>query len=310
MNSMTTGTSTAPRPTRLVLLTGLSGSGKSVALRHLEDEGYYCVDNLPANLLQPLITEINRATYPGLAISIDARSSADFEQLHNQIVAMRAQGQEVHSIFLTANNATLMQRFSETRRRHPLSRDYRSNAIQTDADTSLKESIDLERARLAPLIAVSTVIDTGALKARQLHHYLNQVLDLAHGGLTLLIQSFGFKHGLPLDADVVFDARCLPNPYYDPELRSLSGLDQPVQAFLQAQPDTAEFIADIEHWVVKWLPKYEQDDRSYLTIAIGCTGGQHRSVYIAHTLAQYLITNHIKDQKQVLVRHRTMKTAS
>ena len=287
----------------LVLITGLSGSGKSVALRHLEDVGYYCVDNLPANLLEPLIEEMNRTTHPHLAISIDARSSADFEKLHDQIVALRAQGREVHSLFLTASDQALIQRYSETRRRHPLSR-----LSQTDADQSLKDSIDLERTRLTPLIAVSAVIDTSQLKAKQLQRYIHDVLNLSNAGLTVLFQSFGFKHGLPLDADFVFDARCLPNPFYDHELRPLTGLDAPVQAFLQAQSDTALLIDDIEQFVMRWLPRFEQDDRSYLTIAIGCTGGQHRSVYIAQTLAERMIASGFRRENQVLVRHRTMKT--
>ena len=291
----------------LVLITGLSGSGKSVALRHLEDEGYYCVDNLPANLLEPLIGEMNRATYPRLAISIDARSSADFEQLHDQIVAMRALGQEVHSVFLTANDDALIQRFSETRRRHPLSRLAGGADI---ADQSLRESIELERTRLTPLISVSVVIDTSKLKAKQLQHYLHEVLNLPKAGLTLLIQSFGFKHGVPLDADFVFDVRCLPNPYYDLSLRPLTGLDAPVQEFLCAQPDTEPMIDDIEQFISRWLPKFEQDDRSYLTVAIGCTGGQHRSVYVAQTLAERFIKSGLRRESQVLVRHRTMKTES
>ena len=289
----------------LVLITGLSGSGKSVALRHLEDMGYYCVDNLPANLLEPLIVEMNRATYPRLAISIDARSSADFEKLSDQIITMRAQGQAVHSLFLTANNSALIKRFSETRRRHPLSR----LALSDDgSDQSLKDSIDLERTRLMPLIAVSVVIDTSQLKAKQLQQYIHEVLDLPNDRLTVLFQSFGFKHGVPLDADFVFDARSLPNPFYDVSLRPLTGLDAPVQAFLQAQPDTELLIEDIEQFLKRWIPKFEQDDRSYLTIAIGCTGGQHRSVYITQTLAQRMVASGFLLENQVLVRHRTMKT--
>jgi UPF0042 nucleotide-binding protein len=287
----------------LVLITGLSGSGKSVALRYLEDEGYYCVDNLPANLLEPLIAESTQAGHTRLAISMDARSSADFEKLHDQIVAMRTQGREVHSVFLTANDDTLVQRFSETRRRHPLSRE-----INAHTDTSLKDSIALERTRLAPLISVSAVIDTSALKAKQLQQYLQDILGLTRSGLTVLFQSFGFKHGLPVDADFVFDARCLPNPYYDLTLRPLSGLDAPVQEFLRAQADTLPFIDDIEQFIKRWLPKFEQDDRSYLTIAIGCTGGQHRSVYIAQTLAERMVQSGFRRSNQVLVRHRTMKT--
>ncbi len=287
----------------LVLVSGLSGSGKSVALRHLEDMGYYCVDNLPANLLEPLISEMRATTYPKLAISIDARSSADFEKLHEHIIEMRTQGREVHSVFLTASDIALIQRFSETRRRHPLSREI--TVQDTDqTDNTLKDSIALERTRLMPLISVSAVIDTSTLKARQLQHYLQEILQLTNVGLTVLFQSFGFKHGLPVDADFVFDARCLPNPYYDVALRPLTGLDAPVQAFLQAQSDTGMLIDDIEQFIQRWLPKFEQDDRSYLTVAIGCTGGQHRSVYIAQTLAQRMVQSGLRQKNQVLVRHR------
>ena len=287
----------------LVLITGLSGSGKSVVLRHLEDVGYYCVDNLPANLLEPLIVEMSRVTYPRLAISIDARSSADFEKLHDHIVFMRSQGRQVHSLFLTASDEALIQRFSETRRRHPLSHNLASHQGHNQ---SLLESIELERARLMPLISVSALIDTSKLKAKQLQQYIHEVLALPNAGLTVLVQSFGFKHGVPLDADFVFDARCLPNPYYDLNLRHLTGLDAPVQDFLRAQPDTELLIQDIEQFIQRWLPRFEKEDRSYLTIAIGCTGGQHRSVYIAQTLAQDMIRT--RGENSVLLRHRTMKT--
>ena len=285
----------------LVLITGLSGSGKSVALRYLEDEGYYCVDNLPANLLEPLITEMNTGGQTRVAISIDARSSADFEKLHDHIIRLRNEGREVHSVFLTASDNALIQRFSETRRRHPLSRE--AHAV---VDTSLKDSIALERTRLIPLMSISAVIDTSALKAKQLQHYLHEILNVSNTGLTVLFQSFGFKHGLPVDADFVFDARCLPNPYYDVALRPLTGLDAPVQHFLQAQSDTQPFIDDIEQFIQRWLPKFEQNDRSYLTIAIGCTGGQHRSVYIAQTLAERMVQSGLRHSNQVIVRHRSM----
>lgn len=288
----------------LVLISGLSGSGKSVALKHLEDMGYYCVDNLPANLLEPLIHEMHVAAQPRLAISIDARSTADFEKLHEHIIHMRNQGRNVHSVFLTASDTALIQRFSETRRRHPLSREM--SATPTEQDNSLKESILLERSRLMPLIAVSAVIDTSALKARQLQQYLQDILALSHEGLTILFQSFGFKHGLPVDADFVFDARCLPNPYYDTALRPLTGLDEPVQSFLAEQPDVQSLIEDIDQFVTRWLPRFEQDDRSYLTVAIGCTGGQHRSVYIADRLAHRMLTSGLRKPSQVLVRHRSM----
>ena len=285
----------------IVLITGLSGSGKSVALNLLEDAGYYCVDNLPANLLPNLVSTLSVQAHELVAVSIDARSSADFTKLPDQIAAFRAQGFGVHSLFLTANDNALIQRFSETRRRHPLSREDGLNN-----DLSLTDSIALERERLLPLLGVSAVLDTSTIKARQLQHWIKDLLDLKSTGLTVLFESFGFKHGIPTDADLVFDVRCLPNPFYDVSLRPLTGLDVPVQDFLKLQPDTELMIADIEQFVVRWLPRFEADNRSYLTVAIGCTGGQHRSVYIVQTLATRMVASGQRAQEQVLVRHRTL----
>lgn len=285
----------------IVLVTGLSGSGKSVALNLLEDAGYYCVDNLPANLLANLASTLSVQSHVKVAVSIDARSSSNFNRLPHQIDVFRQQGFIVHTIFLTANDQALIQRFSETRRRHPLSR-----TLKTDKDISLLDSITLERERLLPLMSFSAVIDTSTIKARQLQHWIQDLLLLHGAGLTVLFESFGFKHGIPTDADLVFDVRCLPNPYYDVELRPKTGLDLPVQEFLRLQPDTELMINDIEQFVVRWLPRYEADNRSYLTIAIGCTGGQHRSVYIAQTLAEHLVSTGCRLQHQVLVRHRTL----
>ncbi len=284
----------------IVLITGLSGSGKTVAINLLEDAGYYCVDNLPANLLPNLVSTLSVQNHSKVAVSIDARSSADFTKLPAQIDAFRAQGFSVHSLFLTANDTALVQRFSETRRRHPLSR------LEHTNDVSLLDSIMLERERLLPLLGASAVIDTSTIKARQLQHWIKDLLDLKNTGLTVLFESFGFKHGIPTDADLVFDVRCLPNPFYEVSLRPQTGLDAPVQEFLKAQPDTELMISDIEQFVVRWLPRYEADNRSYLTVAIGCTGGQHRSVYIAETLAKRLVDNGQRAQEQVLVRHRTL----
>lgn len=285
----------------IVLVTGLSGSGKSVALNLLEDAGYYCVDNLPANLLANLASTLSVQLHSLVAVSIDARSSSDFNRLPDQIEVFRQQGFTVHTIFLTANDNTLIQRFSETRRRHPLSR-----TLKTDKDLSLLDSITLERELLIPLMSVSAVIDTSTITARQLQHWIQDLLSLHGAGLTVLFESFGFKHGIPTDADLVFDVRCLPNPYYDVDLRAQTGLDCPVQEFLKSQPDTKLMINDIEQFVLRWLPRYEADNRSYLTVAIGCTGGQHRSVYIAQALAENLILKGYRLKEQVLVRHRTL----
>jgi len=284
----------------IVLVTGLSGSGKSVALNQLEDAGYYCVDNLPANLLPNLISTLSVQSHSRIAVSIDARSSADFTKLPDQVAAFEQQGFSVHTLFLTANDAALIQRFSETRRRHPLSR------AGGEHDVSLQDAITSERERLLPLLQISAVIDTSILKARQLQQWIKELLDLRKTGFIVLFESFGFKHGIPMDADFVFDVRCLPNPYYDASLRSQTGLDAPVQQFLQNQPDTERMIEDIEHFLTSWLSRFEDDNRSYLTIGIGCTGGQHRSVYIAHTLAKRFVEKGLRDKAQVLVRHRTL----
>lgn len=285
----------------IVLITGLSGSGKSVALNLLEDASYYCVDNLPANLLPNLVSTLIVQNHTHIAVSIDARSSADFTKLPAQIDAFRSQGFDVHTIFLTANDNTLVQRFSETRRRHPISREHNEQA-----DTTLVDSIALERERLLPLLAVSSVIDTSTLKSRQLQAWIKDLLALRNDNMTVLFESFGFKHGIPMDADFVFDVRCLPNPFYDVSLRPQTGLDAPVQAFLKAQVDTELMIEDIEQYINRWLPRFEQDNRSYLTVAIGCTGGQHRSVYIAQTLAERMVASGKRPAEQVLVRHRTL----
>ncbi|TDR31419.1 RNase adapter RapZ [Hydromonas duriensis] len=287
---------------KIVLITGISGSGKSVALRLLEDASYYCVDNLPANLLPNLVSTLSVQGHTQIAISIDARSSVDFARLPSQVDEFRAQGFNVHTIFLTADDNTLIQRFSETRRRHPLTREYKDNN-----DNSLVESIGLERERLLPMLAVSAIIDTSKLKARQLQTWIKDLLSLRNDSMTVLFESFGFKHGIPMDADFVFDVRCLPNPFYDHSLRPLTGLDAPVQEFLVAQPDTHLMISDIEQFIQRWLPRFEEDNRSYLTIAIGCTGGQHRSVYIAKILADRLIDKGLRAPEQVLVRHRTLR---
>ncbi|MGL4768383.1 MAG: RNase adapter RapZ [Formosimonas sp.] len=285
----------------IVLITGLSGSGKSVALNLLEDAGYYCVDNLPANLLPNLVSTLSVQAQQTVAVSIDARSSTDLSKLPSQIDAFRQQGFDVHCLFLTANDTTLIQRFSETRRRHPLSREVGENS-----DLSLLDSIALERERLLPLLGISAVLDTSTIKARQLQHWIKDLLALKNTGLTVLFESFGFKHGIPTDADLVFDVRCLPNPFYDASLRPLTGLDAPVQDFLKQQADTHMMIEDIEQFVTRWLPRFEADNRSYLTVAIGCTGGQHRSVYIAQALAQRMVSSGQRRQEQVLVRHRTL----
>jgi RNase adapter protein RapZ len=282
---------------RIVLITGISGSGKSVALNALEDAGYYCVDNLPPRFLPELATFLTADGYDRLAVAIDARSSSSLDEMPEMIRGLSRE-HDVRVLFLNASTQSLIQRFSETRRRHPL-----SGSTSHDADvglmTSLAEAIERERELVAGLAEFGHQIDTSNLRANTLRAWVKRFIEQEHGGLTLMFESFGFKRGVPLDADLVFDVRTLPNPYYDHLLRPLTGLDQPVIDFLDALPVVHQMIDDIEAFLVKWLPHFRDDNRSYLTVAIGCTGGQHRSVFIAETLAARL-----KGQANVIVRHR------
>ncbi len=274
---------------QLIIVTGLSGSGKSIALRELEDCGYYCIDNLPATML-PTISQHLNAEHELVAISIDSRS-AHIDKLPEHVNTLNNLGFPSKVIYLESNVETLVKRFSETRRKHPLSSD----------ETTLAESISAERELLGTLSTIGHVIDTSHLSAKALRNWVKDFVQLPHTGLTLLFTSFGFKHGIPLDADYVFDVRCLPNPHYEASLKPMTGKDAPVQAFLQTHDAVADMIEDIHGYLQTWLPHFIADNRSYLTIAIGCTGGQHRSVYIVETLAKAFN----KDQN-VLLRHREL----
>lgn len=276
---------------QLFLISGLSGSGKSVTLNVLEDSGYYCVDNLPAELLHVLTNNLKLAGIGKIAVSVDVRSGNSVVLLPQYIEKLKQQDIDVHLLFLDANNETLVKRFSETRRLHPLS----------DGVKTLTESVALERELLAEIAGIAHHIDTSDLNANALRAWIKQFIALDRARLTLLFESFAFKNGLPLDADFVFDVRCLPNPHYDPALRPLTGRDQPVIDFLDGTPLAQKMYADIRDFVAGWLPSFITDNRSYLTVAIGCTGGQHRSVYFAEKLAQ-----HFKSQQQVLLRHREL----
>ncbi len=275
---------------RLVVITGQSGSGKSVALRALEDAGFFCIDNLPADLLTEALDHLESGGYGDVAVSIDARSAKD---LHGVARELQGLGQRVdlRVLFLETKSGTLIRRFSETRRRHPL------NA----GDRSLRECIDEERERLAPIAALAHHMDTSDLSANGLREWVRQFCGLDRATFTLVFQSFGFKQGVPLDADLVFDMRCLPNPHYDLSLRPLTGRDGPVADFLASRTEVQAMLADLQAYLAKWLPCYRQDNRSYFTVAIGCTGGQHRSVWFAETLA-----SHFGADYQVLVRHREL----
>lgn len=276
---------------QIVLVSGLSGSGKSIAIAVLEDVGFYCVDNLPLAMLQPLVDYLTREGHTRIAIAIDARSSASFAQLPKIAEALREQGADLRVIFLEAKTLTLVKRFSETRRRHPLSSD----------SVSLQEAIQLEREMLADIAPLAHRIDTSDLSAAALRLWIKDLIGQDRSRITLLFESFGFKHGIPLDADLVFDVRCLPNPHYVAELRPLTGRDQPVKDFIEASPNAMALLADIRGFVENWLPCFIRDHRAYLTVAIGCTGGQHRSVYFAEAL-----TAAFREREQVLVRHREL----
>jgi UPF0042 nucleotide-binding protein len=281
-------------PMQLVLVTGMSGSGKSVALKVLEDSGYYCVDNLPAHLLPGLADFLRDASYQRVAVSVDVRSGPTLDDLPNWIVELRRRAIDLRVLFLDAKTDTLVKRFSETRRRHPLSDDTRT----------LPECIEAERELLAEVSALAHHIDTSELSSHALRAWVKDFVGLGASGLTLLFQSFAFKKGIPLDADLVFDVRCLPNPHYDLLLRPMSGLDAPVIEFLGKDANAQRMLADIWRFLDDWLPCYIRDNRSYLTVAIGCTGGRHRSVYFVESLARRFQT-----LVPVLIRHRELVAA-
>lgn len=279
---------------QLVLLSGLSGSGKSIALAVLEDAGFYCVDNLPATLLPQLVVHLREAGYTRVGVAIDVRAGASLQALPQTVETLRGMVEDVRLVFLEARNTTLIARFSETRRRHPLA----------DDGSTLLEAIEHERDLLEPVGELGQRIDTSDLHPNTLRGWIRDIIEArAAEGITLLFESFGFKHGIPLDADLVFDVRCLPNPFYDPVLRPLTGQDRPVIDFLCAQDDVGRMLADIGDFIDTWLPRYIRDSRSYLTVAIGCTGGQHRSVYLAESLAA-----RFGDAVRVQVRHRALKS--
>jgi UPF0042 nucleotide-binding protein len=278
---------------QLILISGLSGSGKSVALKALEDSGYFSVDNLPATLI-PSLTRQLRSNEEKIAISVDARSAATIESLPGIIETLRGQQIDCRVIFLEANVESLARRFSETRRPHPLA----------DRVNGLAACIEEERRVLADIAELGHRIDTSEVGPSVLRGWIKDLLNIDRSRITLCFQSFGFKHGIPLDADFVFDVRFLPNPFYDPKLRPLTGNDAEVIAFLREDVSVAHLIDDIASFLLRWLPAFARDNRSALTVAIGCTGGQHRSVYIASELAE-----RFGSQQQVLVRHRELKSA-
>jgi len=286
---------------RIILLTGISGSGKSVGLNALEDAGYFCVDNLPPSLLRALVETRVTDGAQKLAIAVDARSASSLVELPETINWMKSAGHAVDVIFLTAKTESLINRFSETRRSHPLSHRIAPDASQSSLPT-LIECIRQEREVLSAIEGLGHQIDTSGLTANQLRGWIKDLIQSGQNApLSLLFESFAFKYGVPLDADLVFDVRVVPNPFYDKQLRPLTGKDQAVIEFLKAQPEGVQLLKDIRAFVEKWLPAFERDNRSYLTVAIGCTGGQHRSVFFVEQLAELF-----RARARVLVRHREL----
>jgi UPF0042 nucleotide-binding protein len=286
----------------IFIITGISGSGKSVALHALEDAGYDCVDNLPVNLLESLIESLHNSGSEKLAVAIDARRGESIKLLPDILTKLKEK-HSVNIIFLNASTETLVKRFSETRRRHPL-----SSKNLDSAEKSLIEAIHLERALLEVLSEKAHSIDTSNMRAYALRSWVLDLVDHEPQKLTLLFESFGYKHGLPQDADLVFDMRCIPNPHYDPVLRPLTGNDPAVIQFLDLQTDFHEMYLEISKFLEKWLPKYMVDKRSYLNVAIGCTGGQHRSVAMVNKLAETFKKNpnQIFEGIQFILRHREL----
>ena len=273
---------------QLVLVSGLSGSGKSIALKVLEDSGYYCVDNLPATLLLEVVDFLAEAGHDRAAVSVDARSAA-VAALPENIAKLRSRGVDCRVLYLEANSPTLLRRFSETRRSHPLA----------GTGLTLSEAIGRERALLAGVAALAQRIDTSELQPRVLQNWIRELLALDAGSLTLLFESFAYRDGIPLDADWVLDCRMLPNPHYDPQLRPFTGRDSAVAEYLGRDAAVQRWLEDVRSLLERWLPEIARENRSYVTVAIGCTGGRHRSVYLAERLAEAF-----RVQWRVLVRHR------
>ncbi|MCX7898081.1 MAG: RNase adapter RapZ [Rhodocyclaceae bacterium] len=278
---------------QLYIISGLSGSGKSIALNVLEDAGFFCVDNLPALLLSELVAYLKSEGVARAGVAIDMRSGASVSALPPQLKRLAYAGIEARMLFLDARDDVLIARFSETRRRHPLAL----------GEITLEEAIAREREALAPLSEHSHRIDTSDLRPNALRTLVKDFLGLAGTGLVLVFSSFGYKHGLPLDADLVFDVRCLPNPYYDPQLRPLTGCDAKVAEFLAQDAQVQKMFAHICRFLDEWLPAYAAENRAYLTVALGCTGGQHRSVWFAERLAERYRQQGFP---AVLVRHRAL----
>jgi UPF0042 nucleotide-binding protein len=273
-------------PMELVLITGMSGSGKSVALHALEDAGFYCVDNLPPELLMDFVALEQQHAAPRVAIAMDVRSASALPLVPEQLTRLRALGVTVKTLFLDAGTGTLVRRYSETRRKHPLSQVDIGHGLGNQR-RALVDAIELERNMLETIRADSHVIDSSMIRAAQLQGYVKALIGSAPAQLTLVFESFAFKRGVPTDADFVFDVRMLPNPHYESDLKAQTGRDAPVAEFLRAQPEAGQMQKHIVQFLDHWLPALARDHRSYVTVAIGCTGGQHRSVFLVEQLAQH-----------------------
>jgi UPF0042 nucleotide-binding protein len=286
---------------RVTIVSGLSGSGKSVALNVLEDLGFYCIDNIPARLLSSFLEDVisnEELAYDEVGLGLDARNRPDdLTKIPELVADLRARNVACDVVFLQAEDDILLTRFSETRRRHPLTRE----------GTSLSEAIAHERKLLSPIInAAELIVDTSHTTVYELRDMIRKRVGTGgNEGLSILIESFGYKHGLPADADFVFDVRCLPNPYWEPRLRSLNGTHSEVADFLADQPSVGEMIEDIVNFLDRWIPRYRNFQRSYLTVAVGCTGGQHRSVYVTEQVADRLTANY----GSILTRHTELRNA-
>ncbi len=294
--SLTATSSEATRKQRFLIVSGISGSGKSIALNTLEDQGFYCVDNLPAGLVHAFAAQILEQPDSGrhVAVGIDARNRpSDLQQIPTLLSDLAAQSVDVTLVFLESSDDILLKRYSETRRRHPLS----------CAGLTLREAIARERALMHPIASLSdVVVDTTELNVHQLRRRIITDLGLGAAGLSVLFESFAYKKGLPPDADFVFDARSLPNPHWDARLRPLSGRDAPVSEWLSAQPEAQTYLADLQGFLERWLPPTDSSERSYVTVAVGCTGGRHRSVYLIEALAQHFA----KSRESVMRFHREL----
>jgi len=277
---------------KIVLITGMSGSGKTVALHVLEDAGYLCMDNLPVRFLRDCMMAAQQDGLDRVAVAIDARSPGDLAQLPAVMQDLHGAGHTLRVVFLEADDAMLQQRYAESRRRHPL-------ALRRQESTSLQDCIQIERELLEPLRDAAHVIDTSHSTPGQLRDWVLTLVKADCAPVLLTFESFAYKHGVPSDADLVFDVRCLPNPYYVHVLRPLTGQDAAVAQWLSQFEDVQAMMRDIADFIRRWLPRYLHDTRSYLTVGIGCTGGQHRSVYVVEQLAQWF-----SDHPAVLVRHR------